>query len=125
MKALELQIQNQRIKGFVEKVGTQVWVHVNGKTVAIETSSQKSRRSRSGATGNSPEILAPMPGKVTSIKFKVGDKVAVGDVVIVMEAMKMEYSLKAQIAGVIKSINCQDQQQVTLSQVLATIQGET
>ncbi len=123
MKSLEFKINGAQIKGFAEKVGTQVWIAVNGKVLAVETTSQKFRRGKASAGGTSPEIAAPMPGKITSIKMKVGDKVEVGDVVLVMEAMKMEYSLKAQIAGILKSVSCSEQQQVTLGQVLAEVEA--
>ncbi len=123
VKSLEIKVNQKIVKGFVEKVGAQLWISINGKTIAVETTSQKARRGKSSVTGNSPEITAPMPGKITSIKMKLGDKVEVGDVVLVMEAMKMEYSLKAQIAGTLQSITCTEQQQVTLGQVLAEIEG--
>ncbi|KAL1887029.1 hypothetical protein Sste5346_010472 [Sporothrix stenoceras] len=45
------------------------------------------------------EIKAPMPCKILSIKAKEGDKVAVGDVVMVLESMKMEVSVKTSKAG--------------------------
>ncbi|CAK7220398.1 hypothetical protein SCUCBS95973_004140 [Sporothrix curviconia] len=45
------------------------------------------------------EIKAPMPCKILSVKAKDGDNVAVGDVVMVLESMKMEFSIKASKAG--------------------------
>ena len=122
MKPVEFVIQGQTLRGFVERVGSQVWVALNGKVIALESDSKKSRK-KSGPTGKAPEILAPMPGKITSLKLKVGDAVNVGDVVMVMEAMKMEYSLKAQVKGKIKTISCKEQDQVTLGQLLAEIEG--
>jgi acetyl/propionyl-CoA carboxylase alpha subunit len=121
MKPVEFLIQGEMVSGYVEKVGTQIWISVNGKTFSLESDSKKSRKKASGA-GSSPEITAPMPGKVTSMKFKNGDSVDIGDVVIVMEAMKMEYSLKAQIKGVLKSIKVKEQDQVVLGQVLAVVE---
>ncbi|MGB1204584.1 MAG: biotin/lipoyl-containing protein [Chitinophagales bacterium] len=50
------------------------------------------------------EIVAPMPGLVFDIMVSVGDKVAKGDSVLILEAMKMENVLKAPCDGIVKSI---------------------
>ncbi len=56
-----------------------------------------------GPTGGST-VVAPLPGSIFDIKVAVGDKVNAGDVVIVMEAMKMETEITATTGGVIDSI---------------------
>lgn len=53
-------------------------------------------------TGN--KVVSPMPGKIFQIPVKVGDKVSVGDTVIVLEAMKMENSIATDYAGEVKQI---------------------
>ena len=49
-------------------------------------------------------VLAPLPGKVIDIKVKVGDTVAPGQEVVVLEAMKMENSITSDFGGVVKQI---------------------
>ena len=56
------------------------------------------------AAGEVP-LRAPMPGMIISYSVQVGDKVAIGDLICVLEAMKMQNSLPAPAAGVIKAIN--------------------
>ncbi len=56
------------------------------------------------ASGDVP-LRAPMPGMIISYGVKVGDKVATGDLVCVLEAMKMQNSLPAPASGTIKAIN--------------------
>jgi len=56
------------------------------------------------AAGDVP-LKAPMPGMIISYSVQVGDKVASGDLVCVLEAMKMQNSLPAPAAGVVKAIN--------------------
>ena len=56
------------------------------------------------AAGEVP-LRAPMPGMIISYAVKVGDKVNTGDLVCVLEAMKMQNSLPAPAAGTIKAIN--------------------
>ena len=49
-------------------------------------------------------VKAPLPGVITDIKVKVGDKVSKGDVVIVLEAMKMANNLEAENDGTVTAI---------------------
>lgn len=50
-------------------------------------------------------IAAPLPGTILEIKVKIGDKVKPGDILLIMEAMKMENNIKADREGEIKAIN--------------------
>ena len=54
--------------------------------------------------GSSTPIKAPLPGKIMLIKAKIGDKVKKGDVLLIMEAMKMENEVMASKDGVVESI---------------------
>ena len=56
------------------------------------------------AIGAGTPVPAPMPGNIVSLEVKVGDSVAEGDVVAVMEAMKMNVEVVAPCAGVVKRI---------------------
>jgi pyruvate carboxylase subunit B len=56
------------------------------------------------ASGPAP-LVAPMPGLIVRVNAKTGDKVAQGQGLVVMEAMKMENELRAQAAGTVKSVN--------------------
>ena len=51
-----------------------------------------------------PEITAPMPGKVLKVLVKEGDQVAVGQALVVIEAMKMETTLAAESPAIVKRI---------------------
>ena len=53
---------------------------------------------------NGIKILAPLPGTITSVEVKVGDAVKPGDVVIVLEAMKMQNNIEADKAGTVAAI---------------------
>jgi acetyl/propionyl-CoA carboxylase alpha subunit len=120
MKKIEIEINGQVVKGYGEKVGKNFWVSVNGKTFKYEEAGRKNRNSKA-AVLNPNEIHAPMPGKITAIKKSSGN-VAIGDVVIMMEAMKMEYSLKSNKDGKIKKILIKEGEQVTQGQLLVEIE---
>lgn len=51
-------------------------------------------------------LMAMMPSKVIAVHVKVGDRVQAGQVVLVLEAMKMESELKAPRDGTVKAVNC-------------------
>ncbi len=62
-----------------------------------------------------------MPGMVIRYEVKEGDSVKEGDVVMILEAMKMENSILAPASGTVKQICCKDGQSVQKGDVLAVI----
>jgi oxaloacetate decarboxylase alpha subunit/pyruvate carboxylase subunit B len=66
-------------------------------------------------------ITIPMPGLIIKLLVKVGDKVETGDIIAVMEAMKMEIDLPSPVAGVVKTINFSKGDNVNRDDVLAII----
>jgi 3-methylcrotonyl-CoA carboxylase alpha subunit len=70
------------------------------------------------------EIEAPMPGKVTAVEVKQGEKVAKGQRLLTLEAMKMEHALTAPFDGTIAELNAAPGAQVTEGQVLVKIEAE-
>lgn len=74
----------------------------------------------SGSTG-SVKVEAPMPGNVLKVNVKVGDTVAEGQAVVVLEAMKMENDIAAPAAGTVASINVSVGDTVDTGAVLITL----
>ena len=72
------------------------------------------------AAGGKP-VVAPLPGTINEIKVKVGDKVNVGDTVVILEAMKMQNNIEAETAGTIASINVNKGDAVMEGDTLVTI----
>jgi geranyl-CoA carboxylase alpha subunit len=76
-------------------------------------------------TGNDdarPTVRAPMPGTVRSVRVKLGDAVTRGDVLLTMEAMKMETTITAPCTGKVIALHCSTDQQVPLRHLLAEIE---
>ncbi len=69
------------------------------------------------------DVKAPMPGLVLDIKVAVGDSVAKGDPVLVLEAMKMENIIKSASDGVVASIEVESGQAVEKNQILVSFEG--
>jgi len=72
-------------------------------------------------SGSGTPVLSPMPGQVMKIKVAVGATVAANDVVVILEAMKMETPIVAPCAGTIQAISVKEGDAVSESQVLLTI----
>ena len=66
-------------------------------------------------------IPSPMPGSIISVAVSVGQAVKAGDLLIVLEAMKMENDIVAPCDGVVKSINAPKGTSVNTDDVLAVI----
>ena len=66
-------------------------------------------------------IKAPLPGTINAINVKVGDTVAVGDIVIVLEAMKMQNNIESEYAGTVTSITVNQGDSVMEGAVMMTI----
>jgi propionyl-CoA carboxylase alpha chain len=67
-------------------------------------------------------LLAPMPGSVLRVEVRQGERVAKGQPVLVLEAMKMEHLIAAPAAGVVAEVHVEKGQQVDAGAVLAIIQ---
>ena len=67
-------------------------------------------------------VNAPMPGTILDVKVNVGDTVSEGQVLMILEAMKMENDIVAPVAGKVASINVKKGDSVNSNDVLASIQ---
>ncbi len=76
-----------------------------------------------GGSASDGALRAPMPGKIVAAPAKAGDKVAKGQPVVVLEAMKMEHALTAPFDGVVAEFNVAVGDQVTDGAVLAVVKA--
>ncbi len=93
---LVLKIGDRMIRGFVVRDGAQTWVSIDGATYAFHVDHG---RAKGGSTAEMSDIHAPMTGKVVEVVVADGEAVAARDVLLVLEAMKMEHRLTAPAAG--------------------------
>ena len=126
MKKVSFEIEGQVYAGQVEQVDQKLWVHFQGEThcIDLQESQRGRRKKRSGGLADSGDLVATMPGKVVKLFISQGDRVEEGDSVLVLEAMKMEYTLKAGRSGVVGKMNLSMGDQVTAGQLLVSISGE-
>ena len=85
--------------------GRDTWVFLDGRTYIVsDTPDGSPRRSRVDEQG---ALTAPMPATVLKINATTGQQVRRNDVVIVLEAMKMELPIRSPRDGVVKAIRCE------------------
>lgn len=80
---------------------------------------------KAAAAGQSlHEVSAPMPGKIVRIVKQAGETVAVGDVVLTLEAMKMENEISTTVAGTIKQVRVSEGASVGSGDVLFVLEEQ-
>ncbi len=73
------------------------------------------------AVGEGEKVAAPMPGTILNVNVTVGQAVKKGDIMFILEAMKMENEIVAPVDGVVKQIVAQKGASVDTDEVLAVI----
>ncbi len=102
----------------VERTAQGVWVGWPGRAKYFGP-----ERSEASRDAGHDEIRAPMTGKVVKVRVAVGDKVARNDVVVILEAMKMEYRLAAPHDGIVEAVLCKEGELVDLGRGLVELKG--
>ena len=111
-----LEMNGKRNKTVATKVGDCWWLHVQGYILRYEVVEEGVSNSHDDSG-----LTAPMPGKILDVNFSAGDSVKKGDVLLVMEAMKMEHKIIAVTDGIVESVNYNVGDQVTQGAELLVI----
>jgi acetyl-CoA/propionyl-CoA carboxylase biotin carboxyl carrier protein len=90
-------IDGRSQSAIVATTGATTWVWLDGETFALSELAPERRGSGTGAIEN--EVRSPMPGTVITVNVQVGDEVEQGEALLIVEAMKMEYTLVAPRSG--------------------------
>lgn len=83
--------------------GDRIWIAIDGETFECRISAQSPTAASGSSAGG---LSSPMPATVTAIPVSVGQTVDAGDVLIALEAMKMELPLRAPLRGVVSAVHC-------------------
>lgn len=102
--------------------GANVHVAVGRERYTFSITSEVDRATAAGSASGSGNILSKMPGIVTEIRVSPGDRVEAGEVVAVLESMKLFISLTAEVAGVVKEVSCTQGQTVPAGARLLVIE---
>ena len=141
MKDFKFKIDGQDYAASVEELeGGNLQVTVNGKSYQVEVPEHKAAAPkvvrptaaasapaaapRAAQAASASTVQAPLPGTITKIVATEGQKVKKGDVIVVMEAMKMANDITAEADGTIKKIVCTVGQSVNQGDPLVEFQAD-
>jgi len=115
-KQYEVDVEEIALDGPVTKSKS-----VNNSSETKSEPSKKQIAETSGTMG-SEKITAPMPGTILQTNFEVGDEVKSGEVLCVLEAMKMENDISSPRDGKIASVNISKGDSVNAGDVLLSLE---
>ena len=121
-----LEIRLQAVGETNEEGEAKVFFELNGQPRVIRVPNRKikaktARRPKAEA-GNPDHIGAPMPGSVASVAVAAGQKVAAGDMLLTLEAMKMETGIHADRVAVVKAVHVRPGDQVEAKDLLVELE---
>ena len=105
----------------LKKVHVQAPKPVSRPSVAPAAAAAAAPAPQAAPAGAGSPVKAPLPGTITELKVNIGDTVKVGDVVLVLEAMKMQNNIESEYEGTVTSINAKHGETVMEGAVLMTI----
>jgi 3-methylcrotonyl-CoA carboxylase alpha subunit len=119
---LKIKLSDRIIKSIITEGEKEKFVFVNGQVFRVKpvelTGKKKVRKKEEGS------LNSPISGKVVNVKVKKGDSVKKGEVLMVIEAMKMEYLIRAPYNGKINKVNFKEKDQVEIGQSTVEVDKE-
>lgn len=111
---LKIKIGDRVVKSVITEGEKEKYVFVDGdvfKVIPVELTGKKETKKKEEG-----DLSSPISGKVVNVKIKSGDTVKKGDVLIVIEAMKMEYLIRTPFDGKVKKVNFKEKDQIEIGQ---------
>ena len=130
MKKRKVKVDGEEYEVELEKQNGLWNVTIEGKSFNIEIEGSSvgdtsvSKRKKANRGKKSGTISSTIPGKVVSISAKEGKMVSEGDVVMILEAMKMQNEIQAPLSGTVTAINCKPGDSVEANSPLIIILPE-
>jgi propionyl-CoA carboxylase alpha chain len=118
---IDIDIDGRRVWYKVDRQGMQWYVHGRSGDLQI---TELPRYPVSGIDELAGGLTAPMPGAVLATEVNSGDKVSKGDLLLILEAMKMEHRITAPMDGIISELHVATGDQVENGQLLVTLNQE-
>lgn len=119
-----LQCDGKEAPIVIAAVGDEIHVHLDGTVYTLRYRHPLDRLSRSVEGDDAGHIRAPMPGVAVSVAAAVGQTVAKGDVLIVMESMKLETAISAPRDGTVEAVHVAPGQSFERDAELVTLVAE-
>ncbi len=123
MKKFNIKVDGVMHEVEVEEIGGAVnSTFVSAPAPAAPVSTPSAAPATKKAVAGSGTVTAPLQGTIQTVKVNVGDKVNAGDVVVVIEAMKMENDVPAVASGIVKAIHVSKGAKVSSGDALLDIE---
>jgi glutaconyl-CoA decarboxylase len=116
-----IELGGERIRVGVSSVQRGATFRAMGATSGAGGAATAKAAAKAAADASAEGVRAPMPGKVLDVFVEPGDKVDAGDVVLILEAMKMENELKSPRKGTIKAVTVKKGDPVAGQQLLVVL----
>jgi len=111
---LKIKMGDRLIKSIITEGEKEKYVFLDGDVFKVKpvelTGKKKTKKKDEG------DLSSPISGKIVSVKVKNGDSVKKGDVLMIIEAMKMEYLIRTPYNGKIKKVNFKEKDQIEIGQ---------
>lgn len=121
-------VDGEELEVEIEVVEGKWLATVMGKTFTIEipdaTPTVQKKRSSGKKKKKSGTVSANIPGKIVTIEVKEGQQVSEGQVVLILEAMKMQNEIQAPVNGTVISVNCGEGDSIEANVPLVVIEPE-
>ena len=122
-------VDGEELEVEIEVVDGKWLATVMGKTFTIEipdaTPTVQKKRSSGKKKKKSGTVSANIPGKIVTIEVKEGQQVSEGQVVLILEAMKMQNEIQAPVNGTVISVNCGEGDSIEANVPLVVIEPES
>jgi len=120
---IDVTLDGRRHRAAAARDGRGIWISIEGRLYRFEIAHRHAGGTDDGDA--SGEVLAPMTGRVAAVEAREGATVQEGDLLLTIEAMKMEFKVQAPIAGRVGQVACAAGDRVDLGQMLLRIQPAT
>jgi len=117
-QAIDVELEGRRLRARVTRHADRLVVHDGSGDVDFEV---VGRFAPPGAADPQGGLVAPMPGRVLDVRVGPGDAVLVGELLVVLEAMKMEHRIVAPAAGTVLEVLVARDEQVQTGQTLLVV----
>lgn len=121
MKKYNITVNGTTYEVFVEEADASAAPTVVSQPAPMATPAPKAQAAAPKAVAGANSVTAPMPGTILQVKVTAGQAVKKGDVICVLEAMKMENDILAPADGVVASVEVSQGASVATDAVLVTM----
>lgn len=118
---ITLRIGEKDYHANLRQYGESFWIGIGAQQLEVRKSAIRLRGSRSGGVHQAMHVISPLPGKVVSIKAKVGEQVLQGAEVATIESMKMEHIIRSPRDAIIKVVHVKNGQTIESKTVLVDL----